>query len=92
MSARDLPSHHPGMPEFVIHHQHSATECGAVFASFQGVASPVRQQPAAVSCDHGGHDIWWCVQADTLDGALELLPRYVASRATATRIERTLIP
>jgi hypothetical protein len=80
------------VPEFVIHHRHEHEECGAVFASFQGFSSRLRRQAAAVSCDHGGHDIWWCVEADTAAQALELVPHYVASRAHVTQIERTVIP
>ena len=78
--------------EFVIHHRHRPAECGPVFASFQGFLSPVRQQPASASCDHGGHDIWWLVEADSATGALELLPRYVAERAFVIQVERVVIP
>ena len=84
--------HDDAVPEFVIHHRHAAAECGAVFASFQGQVSPVRRRPAPTSCHHGGHDIWWLVEADSATGALELLPRYVAERAFVVQVERVVIP
>ena len=80
------------VPDFVIYHRHEPSECGAVFASFQGFVSPLRQRPAAASCDHGGHDIWWFVQADTAARASELVPAYVAKRSAVTRVERVVIP
>jgi len=80
------------VPEFVIHHRHESNECGAVFASFQGFVSPVRRRSAPTSCRHGGHDIWWFVEAETTAQALALVPPYVAERASVTRIERIAIP
>jgi hypothetical protein len=80
------------MPEFLIHHRHDAAECGVVFASFRGVASPLRHRPTLASCSWGGHEIWWSVEADGEHAALGLLPFYVAERATAVRVERVEIP
>jgi hypothetical protein len=80
------------MPEFLIHHRHDAAECGVVFASFRGVASPLRHRPTLASCPCGGHEIWWSVEADGECAALDLLPFYVAERATAIRVERVEIP
>ena len=84
--------HDGRVPEFVIHHTHEPSECAAVFASFQGFVTPLRKRTAAASCDHGGHDIWWFVDAESAARALELVPAYVAKRAAVTRIERVLIP
>jgi hypothetical protein len=91
VAGRGFP-HDDDVPQFLIHHRHEPTECGAVFASFQGFVSPVRRQPAPASCRHGGHDIWWFVEADTAAHALDLVPRYVAERAVVTRVERLVIP
>ena len=82
------------MPEFVIHHRHDAAECGVVFASFRGVASPLRHHPTLASCvcAGGAHEIWWSVEADGERAALDLLPYFVAQRSTAVRVERIEIP
>ena len=71
---------------------HGAAECGAVFASFRGHQSPLRQEVTFASCLSGGHAIWWTVEAPTEDEALALLPRYVAERTTATRVGAVRIP
>jgi hypothetical protein len=82
------------MPEFLIHHRHDPAECGIVFASFRGVTSPVRHRAALASCPcgPGAHEIWWSVEADGERAALDLLPYFVAERATAVRVERVEIP
>jgi hypothetical protein len=76
----------------VIHHRHDAAECGVVFASFRGVASPLRHRPTLASCPGGGHEIWWSVEADGERAALDLLPFFVAQRSTVARVERVEIP
>ena len=89
---------HPGrahadeVSEFVIHHRHEPSECGAVYASFQGFPSPLRRRPVAASCDHGGHDIWWFVEAETAARAMEMVPAFVAARSAVAQVERVLIP
>jgi hypothetical protein len=80
------------VPQFLIHHRHAANDCGAVFASFHGFDSPLRRTSTLSSCQCGGHDIWWSVEADDVAGALDLLPFYVATRATATRVDAVRIP
>jgi hypothetical protein len=80
------------VPQFLIHHRHAADDCGAVFASFHGFASPLRRSSTPSSCPCGGHDIWWSVEADDAAAALALLPFYVAARATATQIGAVRIP
>jgi hypothetical protein len=40
----------------------------------------------------GGHEIWWSVDAGSAEEALGLLPFYVASRTTATRVSAVEIP
>ena len=80
------------MPRFLIHHRHEPHECGVAFASFRGHASPLRHQAALASCLTGGHAIWWAVEAAGPDEALELLPFFIAERATATRVDEVDIP
>ena len=63
-----------------------------VFASFKGHHSPLRHRPTLASCRTGGHTIWWTVEAGSEDGALALLPYYVAARTTITRVSEVQIP
>jgi hypothetical protein len=84
--------HTGDMPRFLIHHRHEPHECGVVFASFSGHASPLRHRAALASCTWGGHAIWWNVEAGSEAEALGLLPFYVAARATATRVGEIAIP
>jgi hypothetical protein len=80
------------MPRYLLVHRHTAQECAVVFASWRGVASPLRHHPAAASCHFGGHGIWWQVEAGNAEEALGQLPDYVAVRTTATEISEVLIP
>jgi hypothetical protein len=80
------------MPRYVLHHRHEPHECGVVFASFRGHESPLRHRPTVGSCRFGGHEIWWTVDAETDEGALRLLPFYVAERTTATPVQEVEIP
>jgi hypothetical protein len=92
MSSPTFPVTLVVVPQFLIHHRHAADDCGAVFASFHGFASPLRRTSTLSSCQCGGHEIWWSVEADDAAGALALLPFYVATRATATRVGAVRIP
>jgi len=80
------------MPRYLLDHRHTAPECAVVFASWRGVTSPLRHHPAVASCAHGGHAIWWQVEAATADEALGQVPAYVAERTTATEISEVQIP
>ena len=80
------------MFRYVLHHQHEAQECGVAFAAFKGQQSPLRHQPTLASCAFGEHAIWWVVEAPSEQQALELLPFYLAERATATRVSPVEIP
>jgi hypothetical protein len=80
------------MSRYVLHHHHSPRECGVVFVSFKGHESPLRHRATLASCRSGGHEIWWSVEADSEEGALELLPFYVAERTTVTRVSEVRIP
>jgi len=80
------------MSRYVLHHRHEPHECGVVFASFKGHASPLRHRPTFATCRSGGHEIWWTVEAACEADALRLLPFYVAERTTATRVQEVEIP
>ena len=80
------------MSRYLLHHCHEPHECGAVFASFRGLRSPLRHKPTLASCRSGGHAIWWTVDAASEEDALAQLPAYVAERATATNVSEVEIP
>ncbi len=80
------------MPRYLLHHHHEPEECGVAFAAFKGQQSSLRHQPTLASCAYGGHAIWWVVEAPSEQQALELLPFYLAERATATRVSPVEIP
>jgi hypothetical protein len=80
------------MPRYLLHHRHLASECGVVFASFHGHDSPLRHRPAIATCTFGGHEIWWTVDAPTVQHALDLLPFYVAQRTRASAVSDVRIP
>ena len=80
------------MPFFLLHHHHAAAECDVAFAAWTGFDSPLRHRPAASTCLTGGHAMWWRVEAADVTAALELLPRYVRSRTSATSVRDVEIP
>ena len=80
------------MSRYLLQHRHEPQECGVVFASFKGHSSPLRHRATLASCRSGGHAIWWTVEAETADDALQLLPPYVATRTTVSRVSEIEIP
>lgn len=80
------------MARYLLHHRHEPQDCGVVFTSFRGHKSPLRHQATLGSCRSGGHAIWWTVEAETEEKALELLPFYVAERTTVARVSDVEIP
>lgn len=80
------------MTQYLLHHHHEPDECGVVFASFKGHRSRLRRRPTLASCRSGGHAIWWTVEAASEQGALALLPSFVADRTTATSVSEVQIP
>jgi hypothetical protein len=80
------------MSRYLLQHRHRPSECGVVFASFKGHASPLRHQLTLASCRSGGHEIWWTVDAPSQNDALTLLPTYIADRTTVTRVSEVQIP
>ena len=77
---------------YLLHHRHEPADCGTAFTSFKGGASPLRRQPTIASCLYGGHEVWWLVDADSAEQALELLPDYIAQRSIVTPIRKVRIP
>jgi hypothetical protein len=80
------------MPRYLLEHRHEPQECGVVFASFKGQATPLRHRATLASCRSGGHAIWWTVDAATEDEARALLPRYVAERTVVSPVSEVEIP
>jgi hypothetical protein len=80
------------VPDYRLEHHHEPDECGVVFASFKGHASPLRHKATVASCRSGGHAIWWDVDAASEEDALLLLPAYVAVRTTVARVSEVEIP
>jgi hypothetical protein len=92
MSARTTSAKLVDVPDFLLHNQHAADDCGVVFSAFRGFASPLRHTEALVSCRTGGHEIWWRAAAKDEAAALDQLPRYVATNSTATRVSTIAVP
>jgi hypothetical protein len=80
------------MGRFMLEHRHDPEECGVVYASFKGHASPLRHVETMASCLSGGHAIWWTVEAPSAAAALEQLPYFVAQRSTVAEIRGVTIP
>ena len=80
------------MHRYLLQHRHEPHECGVVFASFRGHRSPLRHRSTLATCRSGGHEIWWTVDADSEESALQLLPFYVAERTTITPVSEVQIP
>jgi hypothetical protein len=77
---------------FLLHHRHDPDKCGVAFAAFKGHDSPLRHAATFASCAAGGHEIWWVVEAQTEQDALDLLPHYVAQRCEVTLVRAVEIP
>jgi hypothetical protein len=80
------------MPQYLLHHEHTASECDAAYAAWTRFDSPLRHRPAATTCLAGGHAIWWRLEAPDVDAALALLPSYVRERTTVTSVREVEIP
>jgi hypothetical protein len=77
---------------YLLHHRHRPEECAIAFASWQGFDSPLRRRVAPSTCLAGGHSIWWQVHADAPEGALAMLPGFVAERTEALQYREVEIP
>jgi hypothetical protein len=92
MSSQSLRRKLEHMARYLLEHRHEPRECGVVFASFKGHASPLRHRATLASCRSGGHAIWWTVDAESEEDALRLLPPYVAKRTGVARVDEVDIP
>jgi hypothetical protein len=77
---------------YLLSHSHSESECAAAFAAWSGVESRLRHQRTIAGCEHGDHRVFWIVEAENEESALELLPGFVASRTEVTPVRDVLIP
>jgi hypothetical protein len=82
----------PGVPRFLVQHQHEPHQCGIAFAAFRGHDSALRHRAALGSCEYGGHAIWWEVEAASEQEALGQLPFFLAQRSSVTRVADVVIP
>jgi hypothetical protein len=80
------------MATFVLSHRHKPEECPVAAAAWKGFSSPLRHGRPLGSCAYGGHAMWWTVQAATPDGALALLPDFVARRTVAEEVREVQLP
>ena len=80
------------MPKFVLTHTHKPDECPVAVAAWRGFASPLRHGRPLGSCAHGGHRVWWTVDAADQSAALALLPDYVAMRTVAAEVREVHLP
>lgn len=80
------------MPTFVLTHSHKPDECAVAIAAWKGFASPLRHGTPLGSCAHGGHHVWWTVEATDHAAALALLPDYVARRTIADEVREVHLP
>jgi hypothetical protein len=80
------------MPTYVLSHRHTPQECAVAIAAWKGFPSPLRHSRPFGSCAHGGHAVWWTVQADDEQSALALLPDFVACRTVAEQVREVPIP
>jgi hypothetical protein len=80
------------MATFVLTHRHQPEECAVALAAWKGFASPLRHGRPLGSCANGGHVVYWTVEAPDDDGALALLPDYIARRTVAEEVREVPIP
>jgi hypothetical protein len=77
---------------YLLSHSHTESECAAAFAAWSGVESRLRHERTIAGCEHGDHRVFWIVEAENEESALELLPGFVASRTEVTPVRDVLIP
>ncbi len=80
------------MTRYMLSHRHLPEECATAFASWHGFDSPLRHRPALASCERGGHELWWTVEAADEAGAFALLPAFIADRTEANEVREVSIP
>lgn len=88
----EVPDILGAMPQYVLHHRHSAEECSVAFAAWRGFRSRLRGTTVLCSCRRGGHELWFVVDADDAGAALGLLPPWLGARSSSARVEEVPIP
>lgn len=81
-----------GTARFLLRHSHQPHECAATFAAWRGHPGPLRECAPLSTCRFGGHELIWELNAADEQEALAQLPRYVAERSRAERIDRVTLP
>ena len=79
------------MSRYRLQCHHNLPECGFVFTSSTGHASPLRHRATIASCRSGGHAVWWEVEADSEEASLALPPAYVAKHTAVARVSEVEI-
>jgi len=80
------------MTRYMLAHAHRPEECATAYAAWHGFDSPLRHQPALASCERGGHELWWTVEAANEKAAIALLPAFVADRTDVNEVREVSIP
>jgi hypothetical protein len=80
------------MARYLLLHRHRPERCTTAWAAWNGHSSPLRGAPASCTCLHGGHTVFWEVEAADAEAALALLPPYVAERTEAMAVRRVRTP
>ncbi len=75
------------MNHYLLYHRHASSDCAAAFAAWNAFSSELSGATAMSSCPFGAHEIWWWTEAADLRAALTRLPKYVAERTLAIRVE-----
>ncbi len=70
------------MAEFMLHHTHRAEDCGSMFQEAQKVDQSIKGSTFFCTCQSGDHGMFFQVEANSGDEALNLFPEAV--RATTT--------
>ncbi len=70
------------MAEFMLHHTHRAEDCGSMFQEAQKVDQSLKGRTFFCTCQSGDHGMFFQVEANSGEEALNLFPEAV--RATIT--------
>jgi hypothetical protein len=80
------------MPLYLVTHMHRAEECGVAFAAWRGFDSPLRRFPTLSSCQAGGHQLWWRIEAPDEQAALAQVPWWIGQRSVVASVSEVRLP